>query len=262
MAVCYISDCFIFLSEYRFCFRDLGSTDIGSLPVTLIHNNTELRHLRLEANDIEDIPSDFFKYSQKLTSLILDHNQFTVLKSNIFHPLQSLNDIHLQQNTRFEMYCDYDLGNSSLFPKLTHIYMHDMAHQCIQPWLTNLEQKRTDLTIQYDADGETLNLCPLIEIEDLPDPVPVNTSLLLQFKGSKLFIQHKAYWISHAVDKCSDFRDIHNFGDIDIGHDVVAINDDGKREFIFNKKGTYILIYKYGKMTPFLPYYKYIINIV
>ena len=253
----------LFLGFTRFSFflkfyRDLGSTRIGTLPGSLIHNNTELRHLRVEGNEIQYIPTDFFKYSQKLTSLIIDHNEIEWLESDIFHPLTSLTDIHLQHNKRFEMYCDYGFGDSTLFPHLRSIYMHQMSHKCIQPWINNLQQKRHDLNIHHQIENE----CPLIQIYDLPNLVQRNTSLFIQFDGPSIFINHRAYWISSEIDTCSDFRSLRNFNKNQTGHEEVEINNDGKMEFLFGTKGKYFLVYKYGDDSPYLPYKKYMIDVV
>ncbi len=208
MAVClyYVSIIFIILSFIYLYFRDLGSTQIQSLPIKLIHNNTDLRHLRLESNGIQDIPHGFFNHSSKLTSLIIDHNEIQSLNPELFYPLKSLNDIHLQHNTKFEMYCDYGLGDLALFPNLRSIYMHSMSHKCIQPWIKNIKLKRPDLQIESQPKEEKLKICPLIEIEHLPSSIQQNIRLSVQFKGPKLYIKHKAYWISHSIHRCSDFR--------------------------------------------------------
>ena len=163
--------------------RDLGSTQFGELPNSLIHSNPGLAHLRLEANNIHNIHTYFFQHYQKLTSLIISNNQIQWLNSQLFYPLKSLIDIHLQHNPKFEMYCDYGFANSSLFPQLRSIYIHEMSHKCIHPWMKELEESRTDLKVNHELD----KLCPLIEIEDLPLFVSQNTSLPIRFETKHIY---------------------------------------------------------------------------
>lgn len=184
---------------------DLASTGIQCLPPTLIRNNVNLKHLRLNNNAIQRIPRDFFVNAGNLSSLILSHNQIESVDFDVFHPLQSLKDIHLQQNTRWEMYCGYGFADSSRFPELAALYIHGMAHRCVPQWVNDLRRDRPDLEIELER-KEKLEMCPAITIEDLPRSVPQHTSLLLQFEGPSLFLQHRAYWISKKVNSCSDFR--------------------------------------------------------
>ena len=216
-----------------------------------------MTHLRLEANDMDNISTDFFQHSQKLTSLIISNNQIQWLNSKIFYPLKSLTDIHLQHNPKFEMYCDYGFANSSLSPQLRSIYIHEMSHKCIHPWMKELEENRPDLKLNHELD----KLCPMIEIEDLPLSVSQNTSLPIQFKGPNIFIKHKAYWISSNIDPCSDFREPYNFKVDDIGHQEIEIDNKGNAQFVFDKKGQFMLVYQYGE-APYLLYDQYVLDVV
>lgn len=222
----------------------------------------KLTHLRLESNDIENIPNNFFKYCSKLTSLIMDHNEFKSLNSKIFYPLSSLIDVHLQNNDKFEMYCDYSFGNYSLFPRLKSIYIHQISNKCIHPWIIQLQENRKDLNINHEIN----NKCPIIKIiGNLPLSLLLNSSLSIQFKGiegNDIFIKHRAYWISSNIDKCSDFREPHNFKSNEIGHQEIEIDNTGNANFLFTKKGEFMLVYKYGDNAPYLLYNDYILNII
>lgn len=194
--------------------------------------------------------------------MLLGRNEIQSLRSDTFHGLVSLRDIHLQRNAKWEMYCDYDFGDRSLFPNLKSLYIDGAANQCVHPWLQHLMETRPDLNIEYQEEDREMESCQVITLNDLPSSISKHTTIQLQFEGPQLFFGHKAYWISENVDKCSDFRDILNFESVDlIGHPQVSVADDGVQEFTFSKAGRYFLVYKYGAKEPFLPYFQYSIEV-
>lgn len=82
-----------------------------------------------------------------------------------------------------------------------------------------------------------------------------NETVSIAFEGPTIFIKHTAYWISADVDQCSDFRVINNR--TIIGHPTIAVNDRGLAKFHFSRNGQFILVYKYGNLAPYIPYYQY-----
>ena len=79
-------------------------------------------------------------------------------------------------------------------------------------------------------------------------------------------MNHEAYFVSTKANECLNYNDITTLKLINNNKFFVqktgVISQEGIGMFKFVKKGKFKLVYKYGDMSPFIPYPHLIINVI
>jgi hypothetical protein len=145
----------------------MSFNNIKIIPDYSFRNNSELRRLKLDHNEIERLTADVFRGLFKLDILKLSFNKIQYLPLYLFHDLENLKALELNDN----MIEVISAGQFVTNKQLTHIYLHNNAISIIDDGafddiLTTLEEinlKHNTCVNGRVLDNETKDLTKLIE---------------------------------------------------------------------------------------------------